>query len=223
MTEKVTSDRRPLSDWKVNQLRVTTFFPNAPQTISPNCWEEMVGSPPDRTASKPKLGLFQSIGQFDGGVLIQSSQPDRCDWLLQPSESKDDSSGEEPNLGSFSDFDHAMFKLALNWFQKAPPVNRLALGVILHLPAESLQDSYKQLIPYLQKIPIDVKNSTDFFYQINRPRKSEVSGLNGLIINRLSKWSGVHVRTGNVVVRPESVTTTSEQVRSFTRLELVLL
>jgi hypothetical protein len=57
----------------------------------------------------------------------------------------------------------------------------------VHEPAQDRIAAYRKLAQYLPDVKIDPEHSEDFFYQINRPRRSEV--IETLKINRLSKWS----------------------------------
>lgn len=52
---------------------------------------------------------------------------------------------------------------------------------------ESKVAGYQQLAAYLPFVQLDPHNSSDFLYQINRPRTAE--SVPGLILNRLSRWS----------------------------------
>ena len=70
----------------------------------------------------------------------------------------------------------------------------------------------------LHHVEIDIENSTDLFYQINRPIKSTVES--DLIINRLSKWSAARVFGLGLLVgeKPEVIQDTRGYIAS--RLEL---
>jgi len=82
--------------------------------------------------------------------------------------------------------------LMRRWFEleSCPPVQRLAFGAILRQPVNDQQSGYRQISAYLPFVKLDAENSSDFSYQINRPRVS-TSGFAELKINRLSKWSVV--------------------------------
>lgn len=70
---------------------------------------------------------------------------------------------------------------------ECPPLVRLALGVVLVIPASSREAGYQLLDDFLTAVQLEPENTSDFSYQINRPRSSVT--LNGLKINRLTKWS----------------------------------
>jgi hypothetical protein len=74
-----------------------------------------------------------------------------------------------------------------NWLGSAPPLSRLALGAVLHHPAENSAAAHRALNELLSGVSIPEEGVSDFLYQINRPRQSTVE--HGLVLNRLSKWS----------------------------------
>jgi hypothetical protein len=75
------------------------------------------------------------------------------------------------------------------WFEleTCPTVQRLAFGGVMLQPVQDRQTGYQQLSQYLPSVQIDIANSSDFLYGINRKRDSRV--IPGLGINRLSRWS----------------------------------
>jgi hypothetical protein len=87
------------------------------------------------------------------------------------------------------------------------PFLRLAVGMQALLPSQGRDAAYGDLLRRLQLHRLDVVDAQEFTLQINRPRQSQV--LNGLLVNRLSKWS-VHRRiltaqaggTGRVIQAP---------------------
>ncbi|MBL7065662.1 MAG: hypothetical protein ISS49_15895 [Anaerolineae bacterium] len=76
------------------------------------------------------------------------------------------------------------------WFGLAePPVlTRVAFGAILLYPVDRREAGYRLLQQYLDHVELDPVGSTDFMYQINRPRDATTEVV-GLRINRLSRWS----------------------------------
>ena len=73
-------------------------------------------------------------------------------------------------------------------FDTGPSLRRLAFGAVLLHPAENRVEGYRKIQPYLQHVTMQPEESSDFLYQINRPREAEVA-ISGLQINRVSKWS----------------------------------
>jgi hypothetical protein len=65
---------------------------------------------------------------------------------------------------------------------------RVAFGLVLVQPVASREAGYEKLVPYMHAVRVDVNQSSDFSYQINRWRRSK-GPIAGLDINRLSKWA----------------------------------
>jgi hypothetical protein len=76
----------------------------------------------------------------------------------------------------------------------APPSKRLAFGCVLTHPAEDRAEGYRWIANLLPSITLDPERSFDFNYAINRPRPTHTD-IDGLVINRLSKWSVAKLRS----------------------------
>jgi len=63
------------------------------------------------------------------------------------------------------------------------------------LPVDDRPSGYRKLGSYLPGIQIDPEGSSDFLYQINRPRKARLN-IPSLRINRLSNWSVSRIDIG---------------------------
>src|SRR5436190_1193852 len=79
------------------------------------------------------------------------------------------------------------------------PITRLAFGAVLAQPTEDRHSGYVQIAKYLPSIRLDVDGSSDFLFQINRPRPSRV-GIENLLINRLARWSVLIFKTFGVTL-----------------------
>jgi len=176
--------RAPLSNLQLTTLRLTTFHETATDASSLELfYKQTVGVDPESVV-KQREG-FQADGPFnDGRIVLVSptlSVPPRIDWLYTSFDETALPTGFENSLKAFK-------SLMAQWFQKCSPLKRLAFGVIVLLPVESIEKGYERLLDYLPSIKIDAAGSSDFLYQINRPRRSKTMADN-LEINRLSKWS----------------------------------
>ncbi|OQW33249.1 MAG: hypothetical protein A4E20_13120 [Nitrospira sp. SG-bin2] len=147
-----------------------------------------MGVPPENSLFRQRDSFSQLEGPFNGGVLILALQPGRIDWHLTAKQAE-----EEPDsLGGLSLLKPeaiAKFQdLISRWMQleSYPPLIRLALGQVLLQPVETREAGYLQLRNYLPSVDLKPE-STDFLYQINRPRQS--TAVPSLRINRLCKWS----------------------------------
>jgi hypothetical protein len=215
----------PLPDWRAEQLRLTVFPVPGATTRSADWWEAVTGSPPDESTANPKKGSAIVSGSFGQGKLVLRLEPDRIDWLLVPADIDIEAlppEGEFPHLGAVTEVLGEFSDLVERWLARndIPDAARLAFGAVLKHPEADRRSGYLRLPDY---VPIRVDpDSTDFLYQINLPVASQ-TGIGGLQINRLSKWSvGAYRRfalrlgpaTGGVVRQ-----TLQEPVYAF-RLEL---
>lgn len=203
-------------DWKAESLRMTAF--PSPGTVlgePPNWWETAVGEPPENRVHQPKVGVIQEQGSFSNGVLTLISQPGRIDWLLAWPNREEIIEPFEESLGAF-------VPLVLRWLGDAPVLQRIAFGATLRLPVKDRIDGYKRLSSYLHHVDLDPEGSTEFLFQINRPRKSK-SGIENLSINRLSKWSVAFTQEATYTVHDPKATQfqlTGLQKDLYCRLEL---
>jgi hypothetical protein len=159
-------------------------------------WRRVVGSMPEGISQKPQVGELQAIGPFGSGRLVLNVDPLRVDWLLVPNEPQ----GEGPDFVNVGELDSSVEQLLTSlstWMTDAPAISRIALGSSLLLPVSDRAAGYRRLQALLPAVQIDVENSSDFSYGINRPRESVT--IPGLRINRVSKWS-VQIRSFAAVV-----------------------
>ena len=70
---------------------------------------------------------------------------------------------------------------------------RIAFGAVLKHPEADRQAAYLRLPDY---VPVQVNpESSDFFYQINLPPVPSTKEIEGLLLNRLSKWTVVGLKS----------------------------
>ena len=211
----------PLTAWETLGLRLTAFRAPEPLAQQPTWWQDVVGTPPEKVTSQPRLGLLTEEGPYGGGTLSLQVQADRVDWTLAGSVEQAVEVLEPPSLGSFPDAVTVFVKPLLQWLTTCGPVNRLAFGAVLSQPADSREAGYARIADYLYRyVKIDPVGSSDFLYQINRPRESTV-GFPGLRINRLNKWSVTLLTRLRIAVTPQGATgVPSSAGQSACRLEL---
>jgi hypothetical protein len=180
-------------NWQVDLVRVTAFYGQIDSEKKQpwsSWWTDLVGVPPENTSLKKRDEILQDEGPFNGGDLILALQPGRIDWYLksrrEEQEAEDDQQGiiclKPEALGKFQELVRRWMKL-----DSCPPVTRLALGCVLLEQVESRQAGYLRLRNYLPAVDLN-PDSSDFLYQINRPRNSRTVA-EGLRVNRLCKWS----------------------------------
>ena len=170
-------------------LRATAFY-NANESVSDaaRVWEVVTGRTPDRVSSRPREGTQAAEGAIRDNALVVSSQVGRIDLNLRPTP-------PAPNvridrfvtLGEFTDVLSQFIEMASGWLRESPPSIRLAFGSVLLQETESIETGNREINRFLPGIQIDASESSDFFYQINRRRRSHSTS--GVLINRLSKWS----------------------------------
>lgn len=210
MTTQNTPVLPDISCWHVQTLRVTAF-PSPSATISqPKWWSELLGTEPEVRNLRPARGELIENGPFDKGALTLQVFPIRIDWNLtvNPQAHLDDL--PIPHLGILPEIGEKFIKLMSEWLAhaSAPPLQRLAFGAILHQYVDGREQGYGLLSKYLPDIRLSPE-STDFLYQINRPRKSTVAGMETHTINRLSKWSCVAMHRTLVQYLPDGSTNSS--------------
>lgn len=179
----------PLSDWRAEQFRLTVFpMPGATARAS-EWWEAVMASPPDETTSNPKKGTTKVVGILEPGQLVLQLQPARIDWLFVLGDL--DSTvplQEPPNLGPVTEAVRTFSDVAERWLGRndTPEIARIAFGAILYREEPDRRSAYVRLPDY---VPVRVDpDSSDFLFQINLPIDSR-AGVDGIRINRLSKWS----------------------------------
>jgi len=188
----MTQEQGPLQGvdkWEAERLRATAFIlPGADVSGMPSWWAKAVGEEPDEVLTRPRAGQMQQVGAFEGKRLALVAQPGRVDWnLLATMGTPDESVAGLLTLGPFSATLGPFLNVVRRWLGVCPPVRRLAFGSVLVRPVADLQTGYTELSQFLPKFVLDQTDSSDFLYQINRPRMS-TSGIE-LKLNRLTKWS----------------------------------
>ncbi len=206
-------------DWQVESLRLTLFRAKPIETVIP-LWETLTGEKPEKVDSQPRANIIIEEGTVVLGSLTHMSDPLRINWTLSPSQEQQQKTASFPTLGSLFETKGQFFKMMNDWLSSdaVPETNRIALGSVSLIVNDNKASAYKQLSTLLHHVTIDIENSTDFFYQINRPIQSTVEP--GLIINRLSKWSAVRAMGFGLFVGEKSEVIQEKRSYFASRLEL---
>ena len=178
-----------IATWGLETLRVTVFVVD-PSIIETMWWEKLISEPPETRVARPKEGIHRDEGAFQHGKLVLNIAPLRIDWLYTVD--VDTPEQELLSIESFSKVEHPFYKLMNEWLRICPPIKRLAFGAILFQPVSSREEGYTRISNYLPYIQLDPIGTSDFLYQVNRPRLSSI--IQTLSINRLSKWSVVQLQ-----------------------------
>lgn len=206
--------------WNVELLRFTGFLTPNVQIGEPSWWEDIVGEKSETRLYQPKKGQFQEKGLINDSEFILRIDPFRVDWILRVIENQGENI--KNSLGAFKDVVNYFLSLMNKWFliENLPTLQRIAFGAIIFQPVESRKIGYEKLSKYLlESVKLDPDGSSDFLYQINRPRKSKLK-IPDLSINRLAKWSVQRYRLVGFAFEPESKTIYEGQENFACRLEL---
>ena len=173
--------------WQAESLRLTVFpVPESDHSVQ-SWWTELLDGPPEQIVTKPRSGETRLQGTTDNLLLQLRAEPMRITLGCSAKPSSSPPIGEHtlgPYNEAWGEFSTLVAAgVSLGTF---PGIERLAFGAVLCRPAKTLQSGYRILERYLPNVTID-DGSSDFLYQINRRRPSRV--IDGLQVNRLSKWS----------------------------------
>lgn len=174
-------------EWKAESLRFTGFTPAAWGESVDELWAAVVGAPPEQINQRPKEGMVNAEGSFEGARLVLAREPKRTDWVWIVEASVAAPVKEFPGIGEFETVSKTFQTLVKTWLKRDVPLNRIAWGGVLVLPVANREDGYRTLSTFLPSLKIDPVGSSDLNYQINRPRTSKV--VDALRVNRLCKWS----------------------------------
>jgi len=206
-------------DWQVESLRVVLFRAKPIETVIP-LWETITGEKPEKVDSQPRANIIVENGTVVLGSLTHSSDPLRIGWILSSSQEQQQQTTSFPTLGSLFETKRQFIKMIVDWLssEAVPETNRIALGSVSLVVNDNKASGYKQLSALLHHVTIDIENSTDFFYQINRPIQSTVEP--DLLINRLSKWNAIRARGFGLIVGEKSEVIQESRGHFASRLEL---
>lgn len=181
-----TLPRPGIEEWRAHRLRVTFLSTPGALPLEPRgWWESVLGEPPERVESRPKVGRHLEEGPFLGGLLTVSVVANRIDWVLGANIDEEKGLEDFPAMGPFPAVRDAFLERILRWLPSAPVCYRVAFGGQFFLPVSNREEGYRLLGLYLPFSP-NPEGSSDLRYQINRPRGSRVQP--GLRINRLHAW-----------------------------------
>jgi hypothetical protein len=169
---------------------MTAFPPGEARVTKPNWWTDILGTAPDERNEKAGGSIVRETGTLGDGKLVLDLQPGRIEWALGANEEDALARGEMPVIGVFPEVVGPLTEISTKWFTLAPPLRRIAFGANLYCEVPDQPVAYQTLASLLPTLRIDVGNSSDLLYRINRPRPA-ATGVSGLMINRISTWSAV--------------------------------
>jgi len=133
----------------------------------------------------------------------------------------EDEVAEIPSIGPLGEASESFLLAMSKWseLEGCPLARRLAFGAILNQAVPSKEEGYRLIEHYLPNVDLDPVGSSDFYYQINRPRDS-TTGISGLRINRLARWSILLQLRKVISFGPQGLSQASEPARHAARVEL---
>jgi len=205
-----------MPEWQLLNARLTCFV--TPDAILPSAlWQEVVGDEPEHSIKQRALSLTSDSGRFADGTLTLNILPSRIDWVYEAVGIRADGGGPAL-MGPFPTAAEPLVEIGCRWAAMAsfPHTSRIALGVTLVSPVSDRETGYLELANFVDGVP-DAAEASDFHYQVNYPRPSR-AGVEGLLINRLAKWSVNAFRLG--ILGPGGMTTSIGEIKTHLNLEL---
>lgn len=173
-----------LSDWRFESLRLSTFHVQDFDVKSQSPWEEIREDAPESIAINNEGR--QEYKEVNGHLLLCRTLANRVDWFYN---SAIPIGGENGGLGGADSALDEFSRLTFDWLERASiQINRVALGGAAYIPVSGRREGYEVLSNLLPSVKIDVDNSRDFQYRINRPRAIDLDG-RLILLNRISTWS----------------------------------
>lgn len=204
-------------EWSALSFRLTAFLiPSYVTDLSVSWWKDVVGELPENQKANPRLLQKVETGAFNNTTLALEIQPGRVDWRITGLSPTEPIPSSPIDLLPIPKLLPDFLTIANQWIKISPPIIRLAFGAQLGIPVDDRVTGYKILTKHLPKFDIDSENSSDFLYQINRPRISSV--LPSMKINRLSKWLVAIFTTSNMnlLLENPALSTTTQQFLTCT-------
>jgi hypothetical protein len=184
--------RFPFEEWRVEGIRLTAFPVLGEWHAQDDWFDVAVGSAADEVNHNSKKSTWDMSHQAESGLRSQLHiEPSRIDWRFGPPEVELEQVGQlndVPALGAFESAFGACSLIVERWLVRSdvPELARIALGVVVRRPVASKAAGYALVPDFIPATP--PQNSSDFMFQINIPVQSS-TGIEGLVINRLTKWS----------------------------------
>lgn len=173
--------------WEVEQFRLTLFrFPGTSMDVQ-SLWQEIGDIALEDVKQKPALGVTSLEGSGKLGRYILATDNQRLDFIAHKLQLEPDL----PVIGKLEEALPEFVNQAERLIGKVSGILRVAVSFSLLSRTSDKIQSYSLLSHLLPSVDIDIEDSSDFLYQINRPRTSNV--VEGLSINRLSKWGAVKI------------------------------
>lgn len=196
----------PIDKWQVDTLRLTLFASTNIGLEEPTWWRDVFEKEPLEKKTRPVDGTHQQIGDHEGRIFILSIRNQRIDWICAPDIGKIKRKDAILSIGAVSTVLDLFIPPILRWFEleTCPAAKRLAFGAMLFYAVADQEVGNRLFSDYLPHVKLDDDNIRDFGYQINR-RRQTTTGIPGLNINRLAKWSMIQAQPRLIELSPDDV------------------
>ncbi len=207
-------------NWSVETFRFSGFLEHSWEK-QPESWiNSITKNLPDIKNVNPKKNISHEELDEGNKLLVIETQPIRIDLIQTINIKAEIGELDIPAFGYMQDeidnfIQYVKVLITNDYF---PELTRIALGMILLEPISNRKEGYSKLNELLP-FNIEIENSSDFFYQINRPRYIEQKG-NQIKINRLTKWSVIELSSVIFQVKPSPKTVNLGQKYYAIRNEL---
>jgi hypothetical protein len=204
-------------DWSVQVARLTLFL-SEPYSISDNDWSIITGQEEAETRQAVPGGKRLS-GKVPTGVMHMSAAGTRVDVILTAAELEGTEELMLPSVGPLEETFKSFFESTCKWIEEVkPPVTRIAFGAVLSFKTESREEAYSHLQRLLKSVKVDPARMRDLQFRVNWPGTSKVEP--GLVINRLTTWSGMRIVLKLLQISQENVSGVEGKHVDAMRLEL---
>lgn len=178
------------TSWQCESVRLSALWASPDDVSGLLNWEAVTGVQPEQRETQPRLATHREVGTvWDGAILDWRASPGRADWIVAAAIPRDMQLAEIPSLGSIETVIGKFSTLLFDCVATAYRAPRLAFGLVATCPLPTKEASYALLSTMLPSARLE--GASEFTYQINRPRKSK--SIDGLLINRLSRWTAAAV------------------------------
>lgn len=210
------------ADWLAENARFTGFYSAKPNLPWSEIFTEVFGQPPSTELKQFGDLLTKLDATKDGIAYTLAITPVRIDMIASPDITVQSSQPRGPvlNIGQAQSALRSLEAQADKFAQRCPGFDRYALGLVGLLPRNTNRDAYLLVQTLLNEfVELDVDNSSDFFYRINRPRTVKL-GARPVKINRISTWASVNSQTAAFVPNAEGPKFMSASAVNAVRVEI---
>lgn len=220
MTELLCADNLQTLAWQAEHVRCTAFLAPGFAVSADSIFRQISQIEATDVALDRRRSVETLTAIFQNGILALTATPGRIDivWHAEPDAERIGFSVVGPISETLPFFDQSIIR----WLRQKLSLQRLALGVLSHFEVHDRAEGYRHLDRLLPKVEMDAEHSSDFSYQINRPRLAQFPGPFSVAINRLSKWSVAARSAHEISAKIAHFATSALSVSHVCRLELDL-